>query len=86
MDNSIIKLLGEGRTNEIKDVIKNIIINNITEDLSSECLISMNDFRCMGDEILQEIKEEVKEEVKKRVKDTIAKSMEEKILKSLSFD
>ena len=82
MDNSIIKLLGEGRTNEIKDAIKNIIINNITEDLSSECLISMEDFRCMGDEILQEIKEEVKQ----RVKDTIAKSMEEKILKSLSFD
>lgn len=82
MDNSIVKLLGEGRTNEIKDAIRDMIINNVSEDLAQECLININDFRDMGDEILQEIKKEVKQ----KVKDTITKSLEEKILKNLSFD
>ena len=81
MNNSLIEILGRDRVEEIKDAIKDILIENVKEDLSHDYLVEMGSFRELGDLIIEEIRQEVKEEFKARLKEKIEKELEEKFLK-----
>lgn len=73
MKETLINLLGKDRTEEIKDAVRDIIIENLKEDLSSEYVIDPDSIIDFENAIMAEIKEEIKEEVKEKIKEQLLK-------------